>query len=196
MAPTPVVALNRAVAVAMADGPGRRPGPRRGAGGERARCRATTSSPPPAPICCAGSDGCRKPRPPTAPRWSSTRPTPSTGTSPGDSPKPSTDSRPGRERVRDRVVARACHPEHRPPRPTAIRGSCDDAPRSAARTSHRRDGSSGGGRADARPMSAAARRRCRRPSHRSRPLPRLPRRTPDPTGWRCVGGVHVARTEG
>ena len=55
--PSPVVELNRAVAIAMADGPevGLRAGRR--AGGARARWPATTCCPPPGPTCCAGSAG-------------------------------------------------------------------------------------------------------------------------------------------
>ena len=53
--PSPVIALNRAVAVAMARGPEAGPGARRRAG-RRAR-RATTCSTPRGPTCCAGSGG-------------------------------------------------------------------------------------------------------------------------------------------
>ena len=62
--PSPVVALNRAVAVAMADGPGARPDAARRARGER-RSTATTCSTPRAPTCCAASAATRRRPPPT-----------------------------------------------------------------------------------------------------------------------------------
>ena len=63
--PSPIVELNRAVAVAMAEGPE--------LGLELRRAdrpaRATTSSTPPAPTFSAGSSGTTRPPPPTATRW-------------------------------------------------------------------------------------------------------------------------------
>ena len=69
---TPVVRLNRAVAVAMADGP---PAGLALADERRRRSTPTTCCTPPAPSCCAGSAGARRPRPRTsAPsRWPPTR---------------------------------------------------------------------------------------------------------------------------
>ena len=51
--PTPVVALNRAVAVAMADGPAARPGLIDALAAERRAGRTTTCSMPPGPTFCA-----------------------------------------------------------------------------------------------------------------------------------------------
>ena len=66
-APSPVVDLNRAVAVAMADGPAagtaHRGRPR------RRTARATTCSTRPAAICSAGWAGTPRPRRPTGARW-------------------------------------------------------------------------------------------------------------------------------
>ena len=62
--PTPVVALNRAVAVAEVEGPERGPGARRR---PRPR-RATTCSTPSAPTCCAACGAKPRPRAPTTRR--------------------------------------------------------------------------------------------------------------------------------
>ena len=63
--PSPVVELNRAVAVAMRDGPGGRTCARRSDPRAR-RPRATTASrTPPAPTCAAGSGGTTRPAPRT-----------------------------------------------------------------------------------------------------------------------------------
>ena len=72
MHPSPVVELNRAVAVAMADGPRARAGAARAPG----RCRATTCFRRRAPTCCAGSAASPRPPAPTArrSRWSPTTP--------------------------------------------------------------------------------------------------------------------------
>ena len=95
--PTPVVALNRAVALAEVEGP---------AGGARRRRRArrstaTTRSTRRGPTCCAGSGAARRPRRPTTGRWSSRR-TPPSGPSSRVVARRSADrprrSRPGRAR--------------------------------------------------------------------------------------------------
>ena len=71
--PTPVVALNRAVALAEVEGAGIRPGRRR-----RARPRrATTRTTRPGPTCCAGWAGTPRRWPPTTGRSSSRRTRPS-----------------------------------------------------------------------------------------------------------------------
>ena len=72
LVPSPVVELNRAVAVAMADGPAAGLELVRGAGGLRALWPATTCCPRPAPICCAASGGTPR-RPPAIARRSSWR---------------------------------------------------------------------------------------------------------------------------
>ena len=72
VAPTPVVALNRAVAVAELHGP---------AAGlaevDRLELRRTTSSTRPGPTCCPGSGGPARRGPRTRPRWSWRRTRPS-----------------------------------------------------------------------------------------------------------------------
>ena len=70
--PSPVVALNRAVAVAEVRGPGGRPGGRR----RTSRSSRTTSSTPCGPICCGGRPHGRGGGPPTTPlgRAPTTRP--------------------------------------------------------------------------------------------------------------------------
>ena len=86
MAPSPVVELNRAVAVAMADGPAVGlalvDGWRR-----RAPWPATTCCRPPGPTCCAASTGPSRRPPPTAGRSTSPAPTPSGATSPAAWPR-------------------------------------------------------------------------------------------------------------
>ncbi len=77
LAPTPVVALNRAVAVAEVDGPGRRA--RRGR--RRSTSTATTSSTPPGPTCCAASAATTRRPPPTTPPWRSPATPPSAASS-------------------------------------------------------------------------------------------------------------------
>ena len=86
LVPSPVVQLNRAVAVAMADGPA--------AGlrlldalGPGRRWPATTCSRPPGPTCSAASASGTAPRPATVRRWPWRRPTPNAGTSPGGWPR-------------------------------------------------------------------------------------------------------------
>ena len=81
MVPSPVVELNRAVAVAMADGPdaGLRLVDALDASG--ARSTATTCCPRPAPTCSAASGATPRPRSPTAKRSTSPPPTPSAATS-------------------------------------------------------------------------------------------------------------------
>ena len=61
LVPSPVVELNRAVAVAMADGPGRGPGAGRRPSTRPARCAATTCCPRPGPTCCAASAATARP---------------------------------------------------------------------------------------------------------------------------------------
>jgi RNA polymerase sigma-70 factor (ECF subfamily) len=64
LVPTPVVALNEAVAIAMASGPEGRAS----TNSTRASSRACTCTTPHAPICCAGWDGTpRAPRPTNGP---------------------------------------------------------------------------------------------------------------------------------
>ena len=72
VAPTPVVALNRAVAVAEVDGPAGGPG----AAWRVSTSTATTCSTPSGPISCGGSAGT-----PTRP-WPMTRPSPAQRTAP------------------------------------------------------------------------------------------------------------------
>ena len=62
----PVVELNRAVAVAMADGPGSAGSPLVDELERAATSTATTCSTPPGPTCCAAWAGATRPRPPTA----------------------------------------------------------------------------------------------------------------------------------
>ena len=69
--PSPVVELNRAVAVAMADGPAAGPG----AAGRAAARGATTSTTPPGPTCCAARAARTSRGAPTGARGSSRRTT-------------------------------------------------------------------------------------------------------------------------
>ena len=80
MVPSPVVELNRAVAVAMADGPeaGLALVDALDASGRAAP--ATTCCPRPAPTSCAASIGAPRPPPPTGPRSRCRQPTPSAAT--------------------------------------------------------------------------------------------------------------------
>ena len=71
-APSPVVELNRAVAVAMADGPQAGPRARRR---DRRASTTTTCSTRRAPTCCAGSGAAERPPPRTSARSSSHRAT-------------------------------------------------------------------------------------------------------------------------
>ena len=73
LAPSPVVELNRAVAIAMADGPGGGPRPTGPCSPATTGSRATPISTRPAPTSCAGSVGGRRPRMPTESRSSRPR---------------------------------------------------------------------------------------------------------------------------
>ena len=99
LVPSPVVALNRAVAVAMADGlpPGWAWSRSLTA---PARCPAITCCPPPAPTCCGASAAAARRRAPTAGPFSSRPPSRSGATWPGSWPK-------------SRPAAEAACPEHR-----------------------------------------------------------------------------------
>ena len=66
LTPTPMVALNRAIAVGEVDGPGG--GTRAGRRPASRRCASTTCSTPPAPTCCAGSAAPTRRQPPTPTR--------------------------------------------------------------------------------------------------------------------------------
>ena len=70
--PTPVVRLNRAVAVAERDGAGGRPGRDRR---PRPSSPPSTSGTPAGPSCCAGSTVTTRPPEPTGPRWRAGRTT-------------------------------------------------------------------------------------------------------------------------
>ena len=76
--PSPVVSLNRAVAVAMADGP---PWRFRSSTRWPKTSTATTCSTPPGPICSGGWTAGGRPPPPTAGRWTTPRTPPSAGSS-------------------------------------------------------------------------------------------------------------------
>ena len=80
--PTPVVALNRAVAVAMARRPGAGPRARRRPRRREARWTATTCCTRPGPTCCAAWGAPTRRRRPTRGRWRS-RPTRSSERSSG-----------------------------------------------------------------------------------------------------------------
>ena len=69
VAPSPLVELNRAVAVAMRDGPAAGLELLDGLAGDGG-WPATTCSPPPAPTCCAGWAATPRRRPRTGTRWS------------------------------------------------------------------------------------------------------------------------------
>ena len=87
LVPSPVVELNRAVAVSMADGR-----PRAWSWWKRWRRRerwpGITCCRPSGPTCCAVLAAARRPRQPTAPRWSWRRPTPNAVTCTAGSRKP------------------------------------------------------------------------------------------------------------